>query len=55
MRRLPRGRRGLAEVAAISVMSLVFTRVARALRPVEVSASALLLVGLAWFAMRLRG
>jgi hypothetical protein len=48
----------LAEVAALSVMALVFTRVARvarALRPVEVSASALLLVGLVWFAMRLRG
>ena len=48
----------LAEVAAISVLALVFSRVARtarALRPVQVSASALLLFGLVWFAMRLRG
>jgi hypothetical protein len=48
----------LAEVAALSIMALVFARVARmarALRPVEVSASALLLAGLVWFAMRLRG
>ena len=48
----------LAEVAALSVMALLFSRVARmarTLRPVEVSASALLLFGLVWFAMRLRG
>lgn len=48
----------LAEIAAISVMALLFSRVARmarALRPVQVSASALLLFGLLWFAMRLRG
>jgi len=48
----------LAEVAAISVLGLLFSRVARAaraLRPVQVSASAVLLFGLVWFAMRLRG
>jgi hypothetical protein len=48
----------LAEVAAISVMALLFSRVARmarALHPVQASASALLVFGLVWFAMRLRG
>jgi hypothetical protein len=48
----------LAEGAALSVLALLFAhaaRVARALRPVEVSASALLLSGLVWFAVRLRG
>jgi hypothetical protein len=48
----------LAQVAALSAMALVFSRVARrarALRPVQVSAAALLLFGLVWFALRLRG
>jgi hypothetical protein len=48
----------LAEVAALPVMALVFARVARrarAFHPVEVSASALLVAGLVWFATRLRG
>jgi len=48
----------LAEVAAISVFALLFSRVARmarARRPVEASAWALLVFGLVWFAMRLRG
>jgi hypothetical protein len=47
----------LAEVSALSVFALLFSRVARmarALNPVRVSASALLLFGLVWFAMRLR-
>jgi len=48
----------LAELAAISVTALLFSRLARVmrvLRPVQVSASALLVFGLAWFVMRLRG
>jgi hypothetical protein len=48
----------LAEIAAISVLALLFSRgarMARAFRPVQVSASALLVFGLVWFAMRLRG
>jgi len=48
----------LAELAAISIIALVSSRLARvtrALRPVQVSASALLAFGLAWFVMRLRG
>lgn len=48
----------MAEIAAISVFALLFsrvTRMARELRPVEVSATALLVFGLVWFAMRLRG
>jgi hypothetical protein len=47
----------LAETAAISVLALLFSRVARmarALRPVQVSAVALLLFGLVWFGLRLR-
>jgi hypothetical protein len=47
----------LAEVAAISVLALLFSRVVRmaqALRPVQVSAMALLLFGLVWFGLRLR-
>ena len=49
---------GLAELAAISILAPLFSRVARmarTLHPVQVSASALLVFGLAWFAMRLRG
>jgi hypothetical protein len=48
----------LAEIAAISILALLFSqvvRMARALRPVEVSAGALLAFGVVWFAMRLRG
>jgi hypothetical protein len=48
----------VAEVIAVAVLALVFSRVgrvARALRPVPVAASALLVFGLVWFAMRLRG
>jgi len=47
----------LAEVAAISVFALLFSRVVRmaqALRPIQVSAMALLLFGLVWFGLRLR-
>jgi hypothetical protein len=49
------GGAALAEVAAISIFALLFTRVARMAHMVQVAASALLLFGLAWFAMRLRG
>lgn len=48
----------IAELAAISVMALLFSRLVRmtqVLRPVPVAASALLVFGLAWFALRLRG
>jgi hypothetical protein len=48
----------LAELAALSVLALLFSRVAKAARSfhaLEVSASALLLFGLVWFTMRLRG
>ena len=47
-----------AELAALAILALAFSRVgrmARALRPVQVSAAALLLFGVAWFVMRLRG
>ncbi len=47
----------LAEIGAIAILALVFSRVgraARALRPVEVSASALLVFGMVWFVLRLR-
>ena len=47
----------LAEVAAISVLALLLSRVVRfagTLRPVQVSAMALLLFGLVWFGLRLR-
>jgi hypothetical protein len=46
------------ELAAVATLALVFSRVARwaqALRPVQVSASALLVFGLVWFALRLMG
>jgi hypothetical protein len=46
-----------AEIMAIAVLALVFSRigrVARALRPVQVSASALLVFGMVWFFLRLR-
>jgi hypothetical protein len=48
---------GLAELIAIVVLWLGFSRLARmarALRPVEVSASALLAFGMIWFFLRLR-
>ena len=47
----------LAQIALIAVFALIFSRVnriARALRPVQVSASALLAIGLIWFFLRLR-
>ncbi|MGA2267902.1 MAG: HupE/UreJ family protein [Bryobacteraceae bacterium] len=46
-----------AEIIAIAIFALVFSRVsrvARALRPVQVSASALLVFGMVWFVLRLR-
>jgi hypothetical protein len=46
-----------AEVLAVAVLALVFSRVgrvAKALRPLQVAASGLLVFGLVWFAMRLR-
>jgi hypothetical protein len=49
---------GLAEMAALAILALVFSRVgrlARALRPAQVSASALFVFGMVWFVMRLRG
>jgi len=47
----------LAEILAVIVFALVFTRIMRVaavLRPVQVSASVLLVVGMVWFFMRLR-
>ena len=47
----------LAELALIALFALIFTRIGRlaaALRPVQVSASALLVVGMVWFFLRLR-
>jgi hypothetical protein len=47
-----------AEIAAIAILAVVFRQVgrrARALRPVQVSASALLVFGMVWFFLRLRG
>ncbi len=49
---------GLAEVAALAVLALAFLRIGRlaqALRPVRLSASALFVFGMIWFLMRLRG
>ena len=46
-----------AEIIAIAILALVFSRVkrvARALHPVQVSASALLVFGMVWFVLRLR-
>jgi hypothetical protein len=45
-------------VLLIAVFALIFSRIAKAteaLRPVKVSASVLLVVGVAWFVLRLRG
>lgn len=47
----------LAEVSAVALLGLVLSRVgrmAKALRPVQVAASALLVFGMAWFLLRLR-
>lgn len=46
-----------AELALIAIFALIFTRIGRvavALKPVQVSASALLAIGLIWFIFRLR-
>lgn len=46
-----------AELIVIATLALLFSRIeriARALRPVQVSAAALLIFGLAWFILRLR-
>ena len=47
----------LVQVALIALFALVFSRIGRfaaALRPLQVSASALLVVGMVWFFLRLR-
>jgi hypothetical protein len=47
----------LAEIALIALFAFIFVRVGRvaaALRPVQVSASALLVVGMIWFFLRLK-
>ena len=47
----------LAQVTLIALFALIFSRIGRfaaALRPVQVSASALLVVGMVWFFLRLR-
>jgi hypothetical protein len=46
-----------AELALIALFALIFSRIGRlgaALRPVQVSASALLVIGMVWFFLRLR-
>jgi hypothetical protein len=51
------GGAAIAEVAAIALLGIVLSRIgriARALRPVQVSASALLVFGMVWFLLRLR-
>ena len=48
----------LAQLAIIALFALIFSRIGRfaaTLRPVQVSASALLVVGMVWFILRLRG
>ena len=48
---------GFAELALIALFALIFSRIGRlaaALRPVQVSASALLVIGMVWFFLRLR-
>jgi putative Ca2+/H+ antiporter (TMEM165/GDT1 family) len=48
----------LAELLAIAILAFIFSRlsrIARAARPLQVSASALLLFGMVWFFVRLRG
>jgi len=52
------GGAALAEVFAVALLGLLFSRLARvagALRPLRVSASALLVFGMVWFFLRLRG
>jgi hypothetical protein len=47
----------LAEAAAIAVLAVALSRVgrmAKAFRPVQVAASALLVFGMVWFLLRLR-
>ena len=47
----------LAEASAVALLALLMSRVgrmAKALRPVQVAASALLVFGMAWFLLRLR-
>ena len=47
----------VAEIAAIALLAFAFSRigrVARALRPVQVSAGALLAFGMVWFFLRLK-
>lgn len=49
---------GIAEVVTIAILAFAFSRFgrwARALRPLQVSASALLVFGMVWFFVRLRG
>lgn len=49
---------GIAEVVTIAILALAFSRLGRwtrALRPLQVSASALLVFGMVWFFVRLRG
>jgi hypothetical protein len=48
---------GLAEASAVAVLALLLSRVgrlAKAFRPVQVAASALLVFGMVWFLLRLR-
>ena len=48
---------GLAEASAVAVLAFLFSRVgrlAKAFRPVQVAASALLVFGMVWFLLRLR-
>ncbi len=52
------GGAAFAELLVIAILALVFSRIARlarALHPVQVSASALLVFGMAWFLLRLKG
>jgi hypothetical protein len=48
----------VTEAVLIAVFALIFSRIGRvaaAFRPVEVSASALLVMGMVWFFLRLKG
>jgi hypothetical protein len=48
---------GMVEVALIAAFALIFSRIGRvaaALRPVQVSASALVAIGMVWFLLRLK-
>jgi hypothetical protein len=46
---------GIAEIAAIAVLGVGFLRIGRVGRVVQVSAAGLLVFGMGWFLMRLRG